>query len=87
MSNLYRVYVDGVLKEFTSSSYETEFGYKPTIPRNNEMLFGGRYENRTFFTASSAFPHSENGFNDSNRNIISGSNTYEELSGSYNIGR
>ena len=51
------------------------------------MLFGGRYENRTFFTASSAFPHGENGFNDSNRNIISGSNTYSELSGSYNIGR
>ena len=78
MSNLYRVYVDGVLKEFTSSSYETEFGYKPTIPRNNEMLFGGRYENRTFFTASSAFPHAEDGLYASLKNK-------GNASGSYNI--
>ena len=87
MADQYFKYVDGVLNSYSASEYESAFGIKPTQPKKGERLFGGRYENRTFFTASSAFPHSENGFNDSNRNIISGSNTYEELSGSYNIGR
>ena len=45
-------YVDGVLKSFTSSSYLATFGETPTHPRDGEKLFGGRYENRTFYTGS-----------------------------------
>ena len=48
MAETFRVYVDGQYKEFTEAQYETEFGYKPTRPREGERLFGGRYEHKTF---------------------------------------
>ena len=48
MAETFRVYVDGQYKEFTEAQYETEFGYKPTSPREGERLFGGRYEHKTF---------------------------------------
>ncbi len=83
-ANQFFRYVDGVLKSFTSSSYLSTFGEVPTHPRHGERIFGGRYENKTFYTASSAFPHAEDGFHDSLRNVVSGSDY--NLSGSYNIG-
>ena len=59
MADQFFRYVDGVLKSFTSASYLTTFGELPTQPRSGDRLFGGRYENRTFYTASDAdlFPH------------------------------
>ena len=78
MADQFFKYVDGVLKSFTSASYLSEFGFLPTQPRDGEKIFGGRYENRTFYTASSAFPHAEDGFHASLRNT-------GNASGSYNI--
>lgn len=46
------VVIDGVWKKLSDSEFETEFGYKPTSPREGERLFGGRYEHLTFNTGS-----------------------------------
>ena len=78
MADQFFKYVDGVLKSFTSASYLSEFGFLPTQPRDGEKIFGGRYENRTFYTASSAFPHAEDGLYASLKNK-------GNASGSYNI--
>ena len=78
MADQFFKYVDGVLKSFTSASYLSEFGFLPTQPRDGERIFGGRYENRTFYTASSAFPHAEDGLYASLKNK-------GNASGSYNI--
>tara|TARA_Y100000593_G_scaffold25952_1_gene51603 strand:- start:274 stop:522 length:249 start_codon:yes stop_codon:yes gene_type:complete len=48
MATTYKVYVNGVYKTFTAAEYEAEFGYKPSLPREGERLWGGRYEHRTF---------------------------------------
>ena len=74
-------YVDGVLKSFTSSSYLSTFGEVPSHPRTGDKLFEGRYENRTFYTASSddAYRHS------SDDGLITSLRGTGSLSGSYNI--
>ena len=72
MATTFKVFVNGVYRTFTADEYETQFGYKPTSPRTGERLFGGRYEDRTFYTASSdpAFNHSsDDGIYSSIRNI------------------
>ena len=48
MAETFKVYVDGQYKTFTAAEYETQFGFKPTSPREGERLFGGRYEHKTF---------------------------------------
>ena len=57
MAKTFKVYVDGVYRTFTEAQYETQFGFKPTSPREGERLFGGRYEHKTFTTASAADQH------------------------------
>ena len=57
MAETFKVYVDGQYKTFTAAEYEAQFGFKPTSPREGERLFGGRYEHRTFVTASLADEH------------------------------
>jgi len=84
MADQFFKYVDGVFKSYTSASYLTEFGYLPTQVRDGERLFGGRYENKTFYTASSAYPHAEDGLQASLRNPVSGSDY--NYSASYNLG-
>ena len=77
-ANQFFRYVDGVLKSFTSSSYLSTFGEVPTQPRPGDLTFGGRYENRTFYTGS---VDSDTGLpNQHSRLKNTGS-----LSGSYNI--
>tara|TARA_Y100001938_G_C7907746_1_gene337971 strand:+ start:393 stop:635 length:243 start_codon:yes stop_codon:yes gene_type:complete len=76
MADQFFKYVDGVLKSYTSASYLSAFGHLPTQPRDGERLFGGRYENRTFYTASSDYPHGEEGLGASLRNTGNDSGSY-----------
>ena len=79
MADQYFRYVDGVLKSYTAAEYETAFGIKPTQPKKGERLFGGRYENRTFYTAS------ENEKNSSDDGLYSSIKNIGNDSGSYNL--
>ena len=80
MADQYFRYVDGVLTSYTAAEYSSSFGHPPTKPRQGEKLFGGRYENRTFFTASEHFKNS------SDDGLITSLRNTGSLSGSYNIG-
>ena len=79
MADQYFRYVDGILKSYTAAEYETAFGIKPTKPKKGEKLFGGRYENRTFYTASEHFTNS------SDDGLPASLKGYNSLSSSYNI--
>ena len=79
MATTFKVFVNGVYRTFTAAEYETEFGYKPTSPRTGERMFGGRYENRTFYTAS------ENEKNSSDDGLYSSIKNIGNDSGSYNL--
>ena len=80
MADQYFRYVDGILKSFTSAEYSSSYGHTPTQPKQGEKLFGGRYENRTFYTASEHFKNS------SDDGLPASLKGYNSLSSSYNIG-
>ena len=52
MATTFKVFIDGQYKTLTAAEYETQFGYKPTSPREGERLFGGRYKDRSFAVES-----------------------------------
>ena len=79
MADQYFKYVDGVLKSYTAVEYEAAFGEVPTQPRPGDLTFGGRYENRTFYTASEHFKNS------SDDGLIASLKSSGSLSSSYNI--
>ena len=81
MADQYFKYVDGVLKSYTAAEYETAFGIKPTQPKKGEKLFGGRYENKTFYTSSTDSAYNQY----TDEGLPAALKGYNSLSSSYNI--